>query len=109
MRLAKAEQLALDDLKAWLRGRFATRVREVILFGSRARGDGHEESDLDVAIVVDDLTGSEARELGYFAGDMLTAHNVVLSPFALSTEHMARLRSRERAIALEIAHDGVPL
>jgi predicted nucleotidyltransferase len=109
LRLTTAEQRVLDQFRAWVGSRFSTRVRELVLFGSRARGQGHEDSDLDVAVVIDDLTASEARELGYFAGDMLTAHNVVLSPFAVSTEHMARLRSRERAIALDIARDGVPL
>ncbi|MBK8096833.1 MAG: nucleotidyltransferase domain-containing protein [Planctomycetes bacterium] len=31
------------------------------LFGSRARGQGHKDSDLDVLVVIDDLTSAERR------------------------------------------------
>jgi predicted nucleotidyltransferase len=79
------------------------------MFGSRARGEGNEDSDVDVLVVVDDLTGSEARAVAQDAGDALTEHDVIVSPFVVSTEHIERLRSRERTIAIEIARDMVPL
>jgi predicted nucleotidyltransferase len=84
-------------------------LRELTLFGSRARGEGDEDSDLDVAIVVDGLTGQEGREMGWLVGDLLTAYDVIVSPFAVSIAYMEDLRSRERLIAAEIARDGVPL
>jgi hypothetical protein len=37
-------------------------VLEVLLFGSRARGDAKKGSDWDVAVVVQDHDGSEARK-----------------------------------------------
>jgi uncharacterized protein len=107
--LTRAETRALDDLCATVRGRFGRRLRELALFGSRARGEGHEHSDLDVLIVVDDLTSAEAREVAHGCGDLLTAYEVLVSPFVVSAEHIARLRSRERLIAAEIARDAVPL
>ena len=107
--LRPSERGALDDFCAHVRSVFGERLRELALFGSRARGDGDEDSDLDVLIVVRDLTGAEAREVGQAAGDALTQHDVILSPFVVSTEHMDRLRSRERTIALEITRDAVPL
>lgn len=100
---------ALQDFAARVRARFGARLRELTLFGSRARGEAREDSDVDVLVVVDDLTGAEARELGYLSGDILTAHDVVLSPLALSTARMATLRERERLIAAEVARDGIPL
>lgn len=109
MNLTRAETRALDELCASVRARFGARLRELALFGSRARGEGHEHSDLDVLVVVDDLTGAEAREVAQGAGDLLTAYDVLVSPFIVSTEHIARLRSRERLIAAEIARDAVPL
>lgn len=60
-------------------------------------------------VVVDELTGAEGREVAYLAGDVLTRHDVLLSPFVLSTERMTELRARERRIASEIARDAVPL
>jgi predicted nucleotidyltransferase len=106
---AAATELRFDGaLRALPLPRADPRLRELALFGSRARGEGHEHSDLDV-LVVDDLTGSEARSVAQGCGDLLTAYDVLVSPFVVSTEHIARLRSRERLIAAEIARDAVPL
>ncbi len=107
--LRQAERHALAELHAWLRERFAARLRSVALFGSRARGEGHEESDLDVLIVVDGLTGAERREIGHQGGDLLTRHDLLVSPFALSASEWQTLRERERRIAVEIERDGIPL
>lgn len=109
MRLLVAEKTALAELSVWLRDRFGDRLRETALFGSRARGEGSEESDLDVLVVVRDLSSAEAREIAQFRGDLLTRHGVLVSPFAVSAARMADLRSRERRIAREIDRDAVPL
>jgi predicted nucleotidyltransferase len=105
----ETERLTLDELSRTVRTRFGERLRELTLFGSRARGGGASDSDFDVAIVVDSLTGAEGREMGWLAGDLLTKYAVLVSPFAVSAEHMNLLRSRERLIAAEIARDGVHL
>jgi hypothetical protein len=62
-----------------------------------------------VLVVVEGLTGAEARAIAHAAGDLLTRHDVLLSPFALSAARVAELRARERLIVLEIARDAVPL
>ncbi|MBP7285676.1 MAG: nucleotidyltransferase domain-containing protein [Nannocystaceae bacterium] len=101
--VSAAERVALASLKRWLVGCFGDRLRELVLFGSRARGEGDEDSDVDVLVVIEGLTSIEAREIAYRCGDLLTEHDVVVSPFAVSVEHMTHLRSRERRIAAEIA------
>lgn len=109
MSLRASEKAALDEFCAWVRERFQIRVRALVLFGSRARGDGSEESDVDVLVAIDDLTSAEAREIRYFAGDILTRHDVLVSPLALTWARFNELRNRERRIAQEIDRDGVPL
>jgi predicted nucleotidyltransferase len=84
-------------------------VRDVRLFGSRARGCAHETSDVDLLVVIDDLTGAERREIAQKSGDALTDWSVLLSPFAVSSQQMAELRASERRIAREIDRDGIPL
>ncbi len=109
MDLLPSETAALDELRAWLRARFADRVRELALFGSRARGEGHEDSDLDVLVVIDCLTTMEAHDVAQFRGDLLTKYGVLVSPFVVSAARMSDLRARERRIALEIDRDQVRL
>lgn len=55
---------------------------QMILFGSRARGDHHEESDVDVAIIVPD---DEKLTEKYLQGDLLSRffrhyYDVMLRP-----------------------------
>jgi len=44
----------LRQFKRDLASAFPGRLRRVVLFGSRARGDHHDDSDWDVAIFLDD-------------------------------------------------------
>lgn len=55
------------------------------LLGSLVRGERHEESDVDVAIEIDDPTSHEAREVGYAPGDILTEYGIL--PFVVSSVH----------------------
>ena len=107
--LLPGERAALDAFATRIRELFGPRLRELALFGSRARGEGDENSDVDVLVVVDELTGEEARATAYAAGDAMTEYDVLVSPFVVATSHIERLRSRERSIALEIARDAIPL
>ena len=109
MRLLRSEKLALDELVAWVRGRFGARLAELRLFGSRARGEGSEDSDVDVLIVIDGLTWLEGRELTDQTGDLLTRHDVLISPFAMSLARWTELRDLERRIVREIERDGIAL
>lgn len=79
------------------------------LFGSRARGEGHEESDLDVLCLVESLTGAERLEVGQATGDLFTRYDVSVSALAMDTAHWALLTSLERRLPREVERDGVEL
>lgn len=99
--------------------RYAQRLAEVlggrlaraILFGSRARGEGHEESDLDVAVVVSGAEAHVFRQVSDLAAELNLEYDyqVRLSPLVLSEETLEQLRRRERAIARAILEEGIPL
>lgn len=109
MALLPSESRALSAYTTWLRQRFGERLRELVLFGSRARSEAHEDSDVDLLVVIDDLDDGEGREIAHAAGDILTEYDVLVSPLTLSSERMAHLRAHRRRIAIEIERDGVPL
>lgn len=109
MSLLASESAAVSDFCGWVRLRFGDRVRALALFGSRARGDGDESSDVDILVVVEALTGAERREIGNQSGDAVTDYDVIVAPFAMSSERWEHLRARERLIAREIERDQIPL
>jgi uncharacterized protein len=63
----------LARFRAELDGLYGDRLERVVLFGSRARGDAHPDSDNDVAVFLRHLTDrwSEARRLSAIETDIL--------------------------------------
>ena len=103
---------ALRAFRRALEGRCGPRLREVRLFGSHARGDAHQDSDVDLLVVVDDLSETERRELLDLACRVEQQDPegmVVLSPLAYSTERVAVLRARERLLFRDIEREGIVL
>ncbi|MBI3930037.1 MAG: nucleotidyltransferase domain-containing protein [Armatimonadetes bacterium] len=85
------------------------RIRSVRVFGSRARGDWNEGSDLDILVLVDhrdpslDRTILEAscsveEELGF---------TFLISPRIMAQEHFEELLQRELRLARDIIAEGV--
>jgi predicted nucleotidyltransferase len=53
----------LDELKERLSAAYGERLHAVVLFGSEARGDARPDSDIDVLVVLETLTGDYGEEL----------------------------------------------
>lgn len=103
-----AVRVSLARFRALLEARFGVRLREVVLFGSCARGDAHEESDVDVLVVIDDLTVEERRVVVELSYDIDSSGPWLgLSPLAYSTSQAAELRARERRLFLDIDREGI--
>lgn len=104
-----AVRLAVTELASRVRARFGARTREVRLFGSHARGDAHEESDVDVLVVVEDLSEAERRDVFdmAYAIDSSSPEWLGLSPLPYAASQAADLRARERRLLLDIDREGV--
>ncbi len=69
---------------------YGSHVRQIILYGSYARGDFHPDSDVDIIILVD-LSDLElkayAKQLSYMTYDFNLDHDLDIKPIAKSEEH----------------------
>lgn len=54
-RMGPTEREAVEEFRRRVRELLGDRLRDLRLFGSQARGDPHDESDIDVLVLVDDL------------------------------------------------------
>jgi predicted nucleotidyltransferase len=94
---------------------FADRVRtalgphlkELILFGSRARGDARPDSDYDVLVVVDERTGQERESVLDVTADLLTKHGALFGCLYRSVDEWRRLEGFP--LQMNIAREGVAL
>lgn len=104
--IAPVVRTALTEFLAVLRGQFGERLREVSLFGSVARGEAHEESDVDVFVVVDDVTFDERGWIAEQAGVFLL-RDVFLSPTVMPSTKVMLWRAQERPLTNAIAEEGI--
>jgi len=98
---------ALAEYARRLRAVFGDRLSELRLFGSFARGEADEDSDVDVLVLVNGLTD---LEIGLAAGEVapvVVMTGLPLSPLPMATERLAELRSQNRALALALDQEGI--
>ena len=107
--LTREEKAALGEIKQRVQSLVGQRLRGIVLFGSKARGDFDPESDLDIAILVDGLDQETKRRIIDMVADVEVKFLVVVSSLVLSWDDFQSLRARERRIALDIENEGVPL
>lgn len=94
---------------AALRRRYGEALVDVRLFGSCARGEMREDSDVDVAVVLEQVDWRTRRDVIDLSADVGLAHDVLLSATVLDRETFERWRRQERALVMNIERDGFPL
>lgn len=101
---------ALKDAKKRLFTAFGARLVELRLFGSVARGEATEGSDVDLLVVLDRVTSSHERFVAMDAViDAGLAHELVLEPTVLGADELAFLRKRETAFVQALDREGISL
>ena len=85
------ERQVLRRFKEILTDVLKDRAVVVRLFGSKARGDDREDSDLDVLVIVSGDAWQIADEVYKVATDLLLETGICLSPKVLSRRQFGRL------------------
>ena len=73
------DMLISDLIPQLLRTFTALNVKEIILYGSVARGTATSESDIDIAVILDDYTDKMHDEMIEFVVDLELKYNKVIS------------------------------
>ena len=102
-------QLVSQEFKASLQALYGDRLAEVILFGSYARGDFHEESDVDFAVVLKDLEVLPYKEISNispFSSEIGMKYSMIVS-FLPVSKH--RLENSMMPVYQEIRKEGIKI
>lgn len=108
-RLPVAVKEAVGEFKQRLQKRYGDRLGRLVLYGSYARGDFHEESDVDLLIVLTNEPEPRLQsinELVYLKYDLLIQYGVLLSAKVVS---MHTLVSSKSAVYHFIRKEGVSI
>jgi len=94
-----------ETLQESLADRLGPHLREVWLFGSRARGDARESSDYDVLILVDEKTQAVRDRILDVQVEILDRYDALVATI-LRTEDEWR-RSQDYPLARNIAREAI--
>jgi|SRR5436309_8545817 len=107
--LSATERAAIREFVDRARAILGPELKDARLFGSRARGEGDQYSDIDIALIVATPARARRHALYDLAYDIGLAAGVELAPLVLDEQRFQTLKERERAIALDIEREGIAL
>ena len=104
---AAASDPALSFFVSMIRDRLGIRLKQCILYGSKARGDDEQESDFDCLLVVDEVTSSVNDSIDEAAGETLYQFSSVMSAMAIS--EAKRSLQKFNPFLINVFREGVVL
>jgi predicted nucleotidyltransferase len=112
MRLSSLSGQETAALQAYIRileERFGHRLVEVLLFGSKARGEAHPGSDVDVAVILDRPEAQDLSDARGLAFDIWLTYQVLISIRAMSRESWQALAAMQSLFYRNLLRDGISL
>jgi predicted nucleotidyltransferase len=107
MRLEAGEEEAIRALKKELGQRY--KPIDMRLFGSKARGEGSPDSDIDVFIVLQEVNWKVEREIYDLCFEISLEHDVLISPIIFSKEELKDPAMRSSPFLAAVEREGIPL
>ncbi|MFQ5974719.1 MAG: nucleotidyltransferase domain-containing protein [Candidatus Hydrothermarchaeales archaeon] len=89
--------------------KYGDKIEEIILFGSHAREDYNEESDIDLLVITREDRFKVQKDLSGIAVDILLDKGVYISPKAISTEEYEFMKKINTGFYQNITREGVAI
>ncbi len=83
----------LKEFSKRIRNEYGKKVRDIILYGSAARGEAKEDSDLDVAVIFDGDAIEAWRKISAIAFDVMLETGRYISVQILTPKDLKRLHN----------------
>ena len=98
----------LDEAKALLEGVYGARLKDIILYGSHARGDATEGSDIDLIVLLDDMDNpvSELQRCSKEIHQLDLLYDTLISIIPIDAR---QYETRRLPIILNAKREGIPL
>jgi len=107
MKLSENEERALKRLREELFARYP--IIDIRLYGSKARGEGRQDSDLDVMIELPEYDRAIVEEIDDRVYRINLEHDVFISALVFGKDELEEGPMSESPIYKVIQMEGVPL
>lgn len=103
------EQEAIESFLVKLRTRYPGRIFQAILFGSKARGASHPESDIDILLVTDTDDWRFRHAVSDVASDVSLEYDVLIGPRIIGQARWDQMAREGFSLYESIVRAGVPI
>jgi len=107
--MGELDRQLIEKLKSQLPPEVRKHLRQMILFGSRARGDASNDSDLDLVALVDTKTPELEQALDETAYNVMWEHDFhpVISLKVFSEDRFRSAFERGLSFYRNVMHEGI--
>jgi predicted nucleotidyltransferase len=105
-KIARPCETIVEQLRGAVAEAYGQRLRRIVLYGSWARGEATEESDIDVLVVLEEPLAydDELRRLSRIATSLTIEHGVYVSAQPISARDF---EERSEPFLLNVRREGV--
>ena len=107
--LTKNQKAAVLGYLQILQKKYRDKIEQVVLFGSAARGESDEESDIDILVVLKDRDNKLKDEISMASFEMILNNNVILSPIVMDKKTFEWHKRYKDPLYNSIERDGINL
>ena len=101
------ERTWLDRYREAIRTECPEAVRDLLIYGSKARGDAHEDSDIDMLVIVKKGHDHVKNRLTDMADDLAVTANAAPSAIALTEDEWGRMKELRLPFQRNVERDAV--
>ncbi|GAB5045960.1 nucleotidyltransferase domain-containing protein [Thermodesulfovibrio sp. TK110] len=101
------EKISLKRITENLKNSFSYRLKAVVAFGSRVRGDFNRESDFDILVIVENLTISDEEKIIKIILEEEEKTGIPYEPIIKSLDVFEKEKEFKTGFYLNIIKEGV--
>ena len=92
-----------------LRNKMGDEIIEIVLFGSKVRGDFNRESDIDIFVLVREKNQNIRDQVGDITADYIFDYDIPLSPVLYDLDEYNQNKKLKSFFFENVEKEGVPL
>ena len=107
--LTREERIWLEAYQKALEAQFANLIKDIIIFGSKARGSSNKDSDLDVLVIIHEGDWKTKQSIAAPGYTLAIGTEVVPSLIVLTAEEWIYHQDYEAPFWQTVTRDGIPV
>lgn len=107
--LSEAERSAVLDFLARVRSAYDWKIQQVMLFGSKARGEATADSDIDILLIVAEETWQFRDEICRVGADISLQYDVLLDARVIGAARWQYMSEIKSGLYKNISKEAIPL